>query len=931
MALSASELLQLQQSLTQLAKASSNIASFATQLGNVQSTNISSVQTETKYRRTVIDDYDSLSKTLKNQTKEFKDVLKHVNDFSESVTNIKDKQTAVSDELTTLQAAISAAGVATAQQMIRQTRLTKMYDHLSDELGKAASAEKSRNISSAVIDLVQSSAAAAKYRSEYEKDFYGRQLATEIKSSLANITNQIGGKFGNQLLELTDVSQIAKFANAQDAAIQSLINNNKKLDDSNADTIKQYVELGKSLGYTSTEFDFLAAHLGARTAGTSIDISQSSFDGLITAQETIATVINDSNEKLSQTLDRDLKSFGGQFNAYMHENRNGFEKLIYELRDINARRGSLTTGQGRDEAADALHSAVGMLGREVIPKMTEMLKVMGNYYTSEYDALTNFVQTNRLTALQLNMTEDQYRQSRAESKATWNLAAQSGQEQLDEFLTSRRRSLEAVYGTEPMLRDKMGTQLYNLTQLFGTTGHEVTGMIKDFEKLGMTSRMSSVEISDLFFNLVNSNDNMKLMNGLSEKGRQLRIQELKHTTALVSNLGLAGESAVSFAKALTEAPTKASATSDIMGEYGSTQVLYNQMANIAQTMGIQLGISSDQMTELGQLRGLQKMGVDLTEEQTDKIAKYSSAIANFESDMRGAMTSIAREKGTTAEAFYAELQPNQLLYNLQEFTKAANLDPLVDPLQESKIAMEKYNDTQGKLITSTDELKKAFDRQADLAKQRADEIKTAKTVTGATTEVTRFVEGAKGNMWTDLATTAGGGVIAGGILRAAPAIAEVIGPLLSGPILGAVTTMALPILGTLAAGGALYAGYKALTSEEEPTEDTKIVEPASEAPKRIEPAQEAPKEETKFPSKQVTAASDAAASSEMLTEQFTKYFNSVDAQNTVIAAFLRTMVENSTVLGKDIKEWYQKYQDIHPIIAMEDQKQDKTSKDATAK
>ena len=227
MALSASELLQLQQSLTQLAKASSNIASFATQLGNVQSTNISSVQTETKYRRTVIDDYDSLSKALKNQTKEFKDVLKHVNDFSTSVTNIKDKQTAVSDELTTLQAAISAAGVATAQQMIRQTRLTRMYDHLSDELGKAASAEKSRNISSAVIDLVQSSAAAAKYRSEYEKDFYGRQLATEIKSSLANITNQIGGKFGNQLLELTDVSQIAKFANAQDAAIQSLINNTK--------------------------------------------------------------------------------------------------------------------------------------------------------------------------------------------------------------------------------------------------------------------------------------------------------------------------------------------------------------------------------------------------------------------------------------------------------------------------------------------------------------------------------------------------------------------------------------------------------------------------------------------------------------------------------------------------------------------------------
>lgn len=933
MALSASELLQLQQSLTQLAKASSNIASFATQLGSVQGQNVTATQTETRLRRTVIDDYDSLSKTLKNQSKEFKDVLKNVNDFSASVTDIKNKHDAVADKLNTLQAAIAAAGTATTQQITRQNRLTTLLDRYSERLNNEASAERSTNISNAVIGLIESTSQAARNQSEYERDFYGRQLATEIRSSLANITNQIGGTFGDQLLRMTDVSQIAGFAEAQNTAIQSIISNNRQLDDSNADLINEYVRLGRSLGYTSTEFDFLAAHLGARAPGSSIDISQSSLDTLNNAQETIANVINDSNERISQTIDRDLRSFGSNLRGYMHENRNGFERLIYELHDINTRRGSLTSGQGRDEATDALHSAVGMLGRDVIPKLTAMLKTIGNYYTNEYDALTNFVQTNRLTALQLNMTEDQYRQSRAESKATWNLAAQSGQEQLDEFLTSRRRSLEAVYGTEPMLRDKMGTSFYKLTQLFGTTGSEITSMVKDFENLGMTSRMSSVEITDLFLNLVDSNDNMKLMNGLSERGRQLRVQELRNTTALVSSLGLAGESAVSFAKALTESPTKAAATSDIMGQFGSTQVLYNQMSNIAQMMGIQLGVSSEQMKELGYLRGLQKMGVGLTDDQTQTITRYSDAIANFESDMRGAMSNIAKEKGSSAEAFYAELQPNQLLYNLQEFTKTSGMDPLIDPLLESKIAMEKYNDTQGKLITSNDELRRALDRQAELARQRADEIKTAKTITGAAAEANRFVEGAQGNMWTDLAINAGGGVIAGGVLRAAPAIAGILGPMMA-PMMGTLAGLALPALGVLAAGGALYAGYKALTPSKEETAETQesadVNKQPKEAPKRVEPVREAPMvTTTPLPSGKLEAAETSAATS-ALNEQFTKYFNSVDVQNTMMIGFLRQLANNSDGVGKDIKDWYKLYQDIHPIVPITEETTKKKSGDASA-
>ena len=920
MALSSAELLQLQQSLTQLAKASSNIASFATQLGSIQSNSTTTIQTETKYRRTVIDDYASLSKTLQNQSKQFKDVLKNVNDFSDSVTQLKDKQSIVSGNLATLQAAIAAAGSATSAQTVRQTKLTNMFDRLAEKINIASLSEKNEKVSDAVISLIESSKDAARYRSEYEKDFYGRQLANEVRTALDNIASVTGAKFGSQLLDFADMGKLAEFADLQQQVVRSLLDNNQTISDSNSELARNYIDLGRSLGYTATEFDNFATQLDGWAAGSTITLSNDVLNGIVDAQEVVANVINESNERLSGTIERDIRSFSGQVRQYMFDNRNGFDRLFDELADIRTRHGSLTTGEGGSETAEALRTATGMIGKEIIPRMSEILKMMGNYYTKEYDALTNYVQTSRLVALQLNMTEDQYRRARTESKAIWNLAADSGQKQLDEFLTSRRLQLEAVYGSEPELRDKMGVGFYNLNKVLGVSGTEVNGMIKDFEKLSLTSRMSSTELTELFFNLANSNDNMLLMNGLSEKGRQARIQELRYTTSLVSNLGLAGEAAANFAKALTESPTKAPSAGEVVGEFGNTQVLYSQMNNMAQTMGVQLGITADQMKELGYIRGIQKMGVDLTKDQIAKEAIYSKAISDFATNFRSAQNKRAQEMGgaDSGQEFYSLLQSTQLRNLFQEFTKSSNLDSLVDPMQESKIAMEKYSVTQNMLINSTDELRKAFDRQVDLANRRAEDIKVPKVITGIAAEGQRLYEASSGNLWTETLAKLGGGALAVSALqRLAPSLLTGAIEMLGG---GALASIAVPVLAALGVGGALYGAYSYLHSDNTATEESKT-ETATETPKQPEkpvqvtPASEAERSTSPLPSSQVSAAETANATT-ILNEQFTKYFSSVDTQNQIMAGFLKQLADTSAGMGKDVKEWYKFYQDIHPITSL---------------
>jgi hypothetical protein len=616
----------------------------------------------------------------------------------------------------------------------------------------------------------------------------------------------------------------------------------------------------------------------------------------------------------------------------MYENRNGFDKLFDELSDIRTRYGSLTSGEGGDAASEALHAASGMIGREIIPRMTEILKIMGNYYTKEYDSLTNYVQTNRMTALQLNMTEDQYRRSRTESKAVWNIAAESGQQQLDEYLTSRRLKLESVYGSEPELRDKMGQSFYNLTQLFNVGRGETDKMITDFGKLSLVSRMSSTELTDMFNGLNDSNENMRIMNGLDERGRQLRIKENLNTVKLVSSLGLAGEAAQTYAKALMETPTKSPEVADVMSAFGSVQVMVSQMTNLAKTLNLAPALTAEEGRDYGALVAAKKQG-SISQEGTERLNVYDKKVADFMNAAGAARQQIMNQQTGSYEKMTAPLAVTNQITRIEEMMKSAGIENLIDPIRDQSIASQKYNETQKDLIVSVDSLRKAMERQAEEANRRADDIKVPKAITGVAAEGQRFFDALGGNMWTEILNKIGIGALgAVALKKLAPMILPEIAGLLGG---GAIATIAAPILAVLGVGGAAYGAYSYFHREEPEATETKepipdVNKQPQEAPKLVEPVREAPMvTTTPLPSGKLEAAETSAATA-ALNEQFTKYFNSVDVQNTMMIGFLRQLANNSDVLGKDIKDWYESYQDINSIAPIAEGTTKKKSGDASA-
>jgi hypothetical protein len=936
MALSASELLQLQQALTQLAKASSSIASFATQLGNVQSDNITAAQAETKKRRTVIDDYDSLSKVLQDQAKDFKNVQKTVDGFSQNLDDANRRHKMVSNALDTLQSSISAAGNATAAQTLKQTLLSRTLANVAAERETERSriVEQSRNVSATISSLVQSSNANAAQRNEQEKQFYGRklpetmqsalrgvsqvagsqlgrQLPTSIQSALSGLAKIAGPQLSRQLMSYTNTGALTRFNDVQQRATQSLIANNQSIGDSSARLAQQYGDLGRSLDTTTSNFDQLTSQLPGAAGGT-VNLSSESVGSIVNAQQPVDA----SDQNYSRAMSSGITAIARHFN----NNNSNVRSMVNTglppgVPPSPVRPRTLPPGipPGNYPGPQPSTPPGGAPPDSVknLEKATEMLKAgagaVGTYFTAEYDALTNFVQTNRLVALQLNMTEEQYRQSRAETKEVWNIAADSGQKQLDEFLTSRRNQLEDAYGSEPMLRDKMGAGFYKLNQVLGVADTEIDGMVKGFEKLSLTSRMSTTGLTELFFNLTNSNESLVYMNGLDEKGRQVRVQEIRKTVDMVSKLGLAGEAAEQFAKALIETAPKAPDVSELMSTYGSTQVLNQFITNLSQQLGIKPALSQEQVTEYGGLRMLQLEGRSLNFEQTKKLTEYSNAIVNFKADANKKLNEITQQQSDPRAAAFSILQQTQMLHKIDEFTATAKLDPLLEPLNQQKLVQQKYNETGDKLITSNDELVKALTRKDEQADQRAEDIGIRKQVTGVIAEVYRAYLAAQGTLAMTLAKSTGltdlaekaalrrlGGGAGGTALNSFNATGGGGG--------GAGGSGGVPSAARLAAGAGIAYEMRD-NGNGTPTSQT-------DQPSESERAN------TPLPSSQLSAAS-TAESTLSLTEQFTKYFNSVDIQNTMMSGFLKQLADNSSGVGKDVKEWYQLYQDTHSITPLD--------------
>lgn len=903
MALSASDQIILQQSLSQLAQAASAVARYSTAFNNAQQANTASTGNLTRQQSSSGAEYEKLSKTLKSNSEAFKNTLKNIDDYRKKVQQSSNDYQTASDNLKAFNDSVSAAGgMMTSAQRAQLASLNSILAAAADERSKVTEAQQ--GVFNLIGDIVQSTKEAVRYRDEFEKDYFGRQLASEIKTSLENIAGQTAGTFSKQLLTLADVERISNFADVQSSLIQSMIGNSNILDDSNIELGRQYVKMGESLGYTSVQFDQLRTRIESYAAGSSTMFGQDFIDKIVDAQTKIAETINDSNEKLSTTIDRDLKSFGGNVKRYMYENRNGFDKLIDELRDISARNGSLFTGNGGVEAGEVVREAVGELGKVIIPKLGELGLIVLKHYTREYDSLTkDNVVTNRLMAWQLRLTEEQYRQTRGESKSFWSVTSAEGQDQLDSFMDARYAQLKSVFGSDPVALSKISGRLIGLENLSNMTSEGTTDLLKKFKTLGLTSRLTNDQLEQMFTNIALSNNNQILMASLNAKERKARMDSIKNTMAFGAGLGMSQESLEKFTKAVTESAAGMPSVSETVSILGQGLTAFNVMKSVASGAGMDLstyGLSdaekNKQYLELVQKK---EAGVALTPEQTLFVETMDFQIAKFKAEAKAQYNELVEKYGISAGY---SLQ--NTLHLLDKTLESSKIKGMVDPISESLTALEQFG-IKGKDVPKTlEELNRA---QEELAKQRKKTVTEA--ITGGAATASRVVDATTGEgLYSDIAKLAGGAALGSALGSAiGPTIRTVLTSVIANPL--SKVTPAGWVATALAAGG-LYAYNKLSGSEEE--EKKPAAQPGAEASQQ--PGAEPSTQSQNLPSTKITAA-DAVESSDEFNGMFAKFMEKFENQSNDIQNFLRNISMNSTTTNKVMGDWYKLYQDVNPITS----------------
>jgi hypothetical protein len=903
MALSASDQILLQQSLSQLAQSASSVARYSSALNNAQQTSATSTVNLSRVQTTSIGDYEKLSKTLKSNTDAFKDTLKNINDYSKKIQQTTTDYKTASDNLDNFNRMISAAGgIMTSAQRAQLASLNSILSSAAEDQSRASTAHN--NALNIITDIVQSTRDAIQYRNEYEKDFFGRQLASEVRSSLDAIAGQVAGTFSKQLLTMTDVERVAQFANAQSEFIQSMISNNNALDDSNAELGKRYVEMGNSLGYVSTEFDLLKSRIEGRTAGSSTQFAQDTIEKVIDAQVTIAETINNSNEKLSTTIERDYKSFTGQFNRYMHENRNGFDELLDELRDIRTRTGSLTSGTGRDEAGQLISESIGKLGAIIVPKLAEIGLIVLKHYTREYDSLTrDNVATNRLMAWQLRLTEEEYRQSRGENKSFWNISSAEGQNQLDTFMNERYSQLRSVFGSDPMMISKMGSRMQGLVNLSNTTESGIGNLLDRFKVLGKVARMNNDELAEMHLNFAESNENQAVMASLNAKDRKTRMEAITTTMELGASLGMTKDTLNEFMRAMLASTNKMMSAGETVSKIGQEQTAFNYMRSIASLSGLNIsnyGLDDTQkMKKYLELERLQAAKVPLSPEEIKFKTDMDFQIAKFKIDAQTKLNEIDRKYGS--QAGYSLQQMISLLDSNLEQTKMSGP---IDAIINSFTALGKYGITGEKLPDTLEELQKMLKSQAE---SKTD--KSAEEITLKAAQAQRGINATTGEgLYSDIATKAG--ITAAGIAlfkRFAPTVIRTaLIDVIANP-LSKVTPAGW--IATAAAGLGVYAIDKFTGDDDEKKPE------AAEAQKSTTTVEPSAPLTGPLPSGQINK-SEATDNAADFNQMFTKYMTTVEMQNSTMQDFLRNISTNSTGTKKVIDDWYDLYQQVNPITSI---------------
>lgn len=900
MALSASDQILLQQSLSQLAQSASSVARYSSALNNAQQTSATATGNLSKIQTTSVGDFEKLSKTLKSNAVAFKDTIKNINDYSKKVQQTTDDYKTASDNLNIFNQQIAAAGgMMTNAQRATLASLNSILASAAEEQSRASTAHN--NAFNIIADIVQSTRDAIQYRNEYEKDFFGRQLASEVRSSLESIAGQTAGTFSKQLLTMSDVTRVAQFAEAQSELVKSMMNNSNIIDDSNAELGKKYIEMGKAIGYTSTEFESLRTRIEGRAAGSASWISQGIVDKIMEAQVTIADTINKSNEKIATTFDRDIKSFTGQFNRYMHENRNGFDEMLDELRDIRTRTGSLTSGAGREEAGQLIRESINKLGGVIVPKLAELGFIVLKHFTREYDSLTrDNVATNRVMAWQLRLTEEEYRQSRGESKSFWNITSAEGQNQLDTFINERYSQLRSVFGSDPIMISKMGSRMQGLVNLSNLTSTGVDSLLSSFKVLGKSARMNNDVLAEMYLNIAESNENQVIMASLNAKDRKARMDSIATTMAFGAGLGMTKESLEEFTKAMVSSTSKLPSAGEAVSNFGQALTAFNFMKSAASLSGVDISkyglADSKQMQEYLELKQRKDAGVPLTAEQTMFMENMNLRIAEFKAEAKANYNEIVEKYGSRAG-----LTLLNTLNLLDEKLDQSKMSEMIDPITKSLTAIGNFGFKDGKIPQTLDELNSMLKSQAE---SKTD--KTAEDTTLIAAEAQRTINATTGEgLYSDIGKLGTSAVIGGLLTRyAVPMARAALGMVASSPI-----SKVTPVgwAATLAAGAGLYALNKFTGSEE--SEKPK----AEEAPKTTTPTAETQEQVPgPLPTSKIQAAETNETANEFNT-MFSTFMKNVEAQNNITQDFLRNMSMNSSSTKKVMEDWYDLYQQVNTI------------------